>query len=207
MKDLSVRASGISLLLGAGLASLTMLLHPSGGSLDHLMKIRQVLVFSHSLAIVCVPLLAFGFLGLTRHLVTDARWAEQGMIFAAFGLVAVLLAGTLNGLVLPRFATAYAGSEDKYVHMVVDYGRYFNASLTRIFMAFQVLAIVIWSLIMVFTRQFSVKLGYAGLVLGVAAVVLWFSGFNPVTVSGFSIFTGGLVAWLLMTGVGMVRGK
>lgn len=55
------RASGICLLVGSILATLTMALHPMGGDIEHIVKIKRVLMFSHAIAIFCLPFIGFGF--------------------------------------------------------------------------------------------------------------------------------------------------
>ena len=61
MKMTIEKKAGIALLSGAFLMLATMVLHPSGGNLRHLLKTARVIVISHSLALIAIPLLAVGF--------------------------------------------------------------------------------------------------------------------------------------------------
>ncbi len=62
------RSSGTALLLGSLLMIITMGLHPAGGSIEHLIRISPVIIITHSLAIVSIPFMLFGFWGLTKML-------------------------------------------------------------------------------------------------------------------------------------------
>lgn len=70
MATFSNKLTGISLLLGAAMSVLTVVLHPLGGDMAHLVKIKFVLIFSHTIAIACAPLIGFGLWGLSK-LLTD----------------------------------------------------------------------------------------------------------------------------------------
>lgn len=57
--------SGICLFFGSLLATLTMLIHPVGGSLGDIAHMKSAFNFSHGMAIFCLPFIAFGFWGLS----------------------------------------------------------------------------------------------------------------------------------------------
>ena len=67
------KASGISLLTGAILATITMAIHPVGGSLAEIAARKGVFIFTHSLALISIPFIAFGFWGLATVLITKSK--------------------------------------------------------------------------------------------------------------------------------------
>jgi hypothetical protein len=95
--------SGYSLLMGTLLLVGTMVLHPSGGSVDHIRRITPLLMGSHALAISSLPLLGFGCYGLAIRLASPSRLATLALITLFFGLLAGMIAATINGLTLPLF--------------------------------------------------------------------------------------------------------
>lgn len=196
-------ASGISLLVGSVLSILTMSIHPSGGNLEQIIAIKRILIFSHSIATFCVPVIAFGLLGLSKFLSASSNLSVLAFSIAAFGLFGVMQAGIINGLVLPEFASKYIdGSTDRLlIEAIIDYGATFNKSLTYVFMAAITTAISIWSVIMVTTGALSKLLGYYGLLivsLGVTSLLL---RFNFLTVAGFGAFIFGLASWLIVASI------
>ncbi len=96
-----IKTAGICLLIGALLATLAMTLHPNGGNIEHIIKIKSVLAFSHSVAIFCLPLIGFGFWGLSKILETKSKISTLAFFIFSFGLFAAMIAATINGLTLP----------------------------------------------------------------------------------------------------------
>ena len=55
------KLAGISLLIGAILATFTMALHPVGGTLTDIAKQNVMFMFTHALAFISIPLIVFVF--------------------------------------------------------------------------------------------------------------------------------------------------
>ena len=130
------RQSAIALLVGSIAWIVTMALHPTGGSFEKIVRISSVIVGTHSLAIATIPLMLFGFLGLTARLGTDRGLPLAALVTYAFGSVAALCAAVINGLTLPAFAKQFAEADPAsrdLAHMVVDYGSTMNAGFARVF--------------------------------------------------------------------------
>jgi len=51
------KSAGLALLIGSLLMLSTMILHPEGGNLQHLLKVARIVVISHSMALLAIPLL------------------------------------------------------------------------------------------------------------------------------------------------------
>ena len=194
------KASGISLLTGAVLATITMAIHPVGGSLAEIAARKGVFIFTHSLALISIPFIAFGFWGLATALVTKSRISFLSFAVSCFGLIAVMAAGTLNGFVLPMFASNYSGSkvDGAVLQAVRDYGWLLGSSMDYIFITGVSLAIAIWSGIMIATGHLSKWLGYYGLLIVVVTVSGLFMEFNFTSDVGFGVFIFTLVSWLII---------
>ena len=149
MKNSFAKVSGTSLCLGSFISTVTMVLHPAGDRMDQLVRIQNVLIFSHALAIACLPLMGFGALGLAFILRTESRISSLAFIVSSFGLVAVLIAAAINGLILPNFLSdSLARSFDESaLKAVVRYGHHINAAMTNIFIFATSISIAIWCIL------------------------------------------------------------
>lgn len=203
------RASGICLLLGSLLATTTMVLHPNGGNIEHIIRIKSVLAFSHSIAIFCLPFIGFGFWGLSQLLQTKTKAATLGFIIFSFGLFAAMIAATINGLTLPNFASNYATGENDIstVKKIIYYGKYINISMATIFISATSLAVGIWSVLIIKTNQIAKWIGYFGLTIIAFGLIGVFLKFNFTDLLGFRTFTFGLVTWKIAVGINMLKSK
>lgn len=200
------KTAALCLLIGSLLATITMLLHPSGGSMEHIKHIQSAIVFSHSLAIFCLPFVGFGSWGLSVLLQTPGRIAMLAFFVFCAGLTAAMIAASINGLVLPYFVGRYfnSGIDEAVLKAIIGYGRYFNAAMDYIFIAACVFAIGLWSVIIVIKGQLPKWIGYYGFVIIAFGLVGVFTNFNFISVFGFRIFIFGFVSWLVMVG-GIMR--
>ncbi|RYU94201.1 hypothetical protein [Emticicia agri] len=196
------KMAALCLFIGSLLATLTMLLHPSGGSLAHIAQIKSTLVFSHALAIFCLPFIGFGAWGLSVLLQTPGRIAMLPFFVFCTGLIAAMIAGAVNGLVLPFFVAKYynAGIDEQVLKAIIGYGRYLNASMDYIFISACAFAIGLWSAMILITARLPQWIAYYGfgcLMVGLVGVL---THFNFISVFGFRVFIFGLVSWLVLVG-------
>ena len=198
------QTSGLSLIIGSFVLIATMVLHPSGGSIEHILKIRDVIVVSHSLAIVSLPFVAFGFYGLSVSLLTPSRISILAFIAIAFGLVAAMIAGTINGLTLPMFLSHYANELNQNLTVpqaIVRYGFAINKPMDYIFIVASAVSVGIWSVLMIRGSEFPKWVGYYGLSLLLLAMVAAFFRFNFIDLYGFRTVVFGIVSWVVSVGV------
>lgn len=201
------RASGICLLLGSILATLTMALHPMGGDIEHIVKIKRVLMFSHAIAIFCLPFIGFGFWGLTNMLKTKSKMSLLALFILLFGLIAAMIAATINGLVLPNFASKYwiNDSDVSVLNKIIGYGHAINISMTYIVITAISLSIGIWSFLIIKTNQLSKWLGYFGLIVIIIGLLGVLLSFDLTSLLGFRTFIFGLVSWIIVIGIKMIK--
>lgn len=196
------KSAGICLSIGAVLATLTMAMHPVGGSLAEIANMRNAFTFSHGMAVLCIPFIAFGFWGLSTKLVTNSRISFLAFSIICFGLIAAMVAGTINGLVLPYFASKYADGtiDDSILNSIRAYGNFINLSLDYIFIGAISLSILIWSYLIVAKKQLPVWLGYYGLLIILCIVAALLMNLSFTSVIGFSLFTFLIVSWKIAAG-------
>lgn len=201
------RASGICLLLGSILATLTMVLHPMGGDIEHIVKIKRVLMFSHAIAIFCLPFIGFGFWGLSNILKTKSKMSLLAFFILLFGLIAAMTAATINGLVLPKFASSFRADENdiSVLKQIISYGHAINISMTYIVITALSLSIGIWSFLIILTNQIPKWLGYFGLAIIAFGLLGIFFQFKFTDIFGFRTFVFGLVSWIIAVGFNMLR--
>lgn len=202
------KSAGCSLILGAALAIVTMVLHPAGGSIEHILKISDVITITHALAIFCLPLILFGFYGLSYKLLDKRRLSILALMIISFGLVAAMFAAVVNGLTMPYFLGQYAENLDQnrtVLHPIMRYSFSINKPLDYIFIVACCLAIAIYSVIIIKSSQFPKWIGYFGILLLSFAIIGGLTGFVFTSLTGFRIVVFSLAAWILISGISLVR--
>ena len=195
------KTTGFSLIISAILLIVTMVLHPSGGSIEHILKIKGVLMGSHGLAIFSLPFVGFGFWGLSVALQTKNHLSTLGFIVSCFGLVAGMIAATINGLTLPLYISNAPNTLDSNtLKTILAYGKYINIPMDYIMIVSLSFAIAVWSFLIISTSLFPKWIGYFGLLLigfGISGIFLQF---NFANLFGFRIFIFGIASWIIGTG-------
>lgn len=202
------RTSGISLIIGSLLLMLTMVLHPAGGSIEHILRIAHVNVISHSLAIVSLPFIGFGYYGVAVALNTDSKVSILALMIAGLGLIAGMIAATINGLTLPMFlthSTEAIRDQVEVVQSIVRYGAAINRPMDYVLMLALLASMGIWSVLILRTTVFPKWLGYLGLALVLLGTVGFAMRFNFIHVAGFRVFIFGLLVWIVGMGVALMR--
>jgi hypothetical protein len=210
MKTSFQKLAGDCLVVGSALMVLTMVLHPSGGNLEHIFKISKVLIISHSIAIFSIPFIAFGLYGLSETLQTNSKIAYLGFAFVSFSLVAVMLAASINGLILPMYLSKFhseTGQNLEIVKLIIGYGSKFNKAMDFIFIAGYSIAMLIWSIIIIQTSKLPRWMGFYGLFLLVFVIISFLLQFDFISVWGFRIYIFGIVSWIILAGFFMINLK
>ena len=191
------------MLIGCFLLFITMVMHSTGGDMAHILDIWGLAVSSHSIAIASIPFLAVGFSGLRARLAEADFLSKLSFSIILTGLVAVMIAGALNGLAYPFYAKVYEGASESTMatlEPITRYGFAVNHAFDYIFMGAVCSSTILWSIAMVRTKRFPVWLGYFGILLGAVALSLWIFGFEFVDLHGFRIFIFGWVLWVVVVG-------
>ena len=209
MDSLQYKSAGISLLVGCFLMIVTMVLHPVGGDFDQLIAILSIGRISHVIALLSLPFVAFGFWGLTEKL-GNTVLARLSFLFMIFGLVAVMLAATVNGLILMDFVESYkgiSGAEIATLKPIFRLIRSFNHAFDFIFIGAVCISTGLWSLAIIWKKTMTSYLGWFGMVISLVALISLFVGFVFVDLHGFRVFIFGWVAWVLGVGYSLIKYK
>lgn len=200
----STQGAGISLIIGSFLMIITMVLHPVGGDFQHLVAIIPMGIISHSIAILSLPFTAYGFFGLTKRLQASPFFANAAFSIMAFGLIAAMLAASINGLILMDFVGTYSDADDQTIAAIKPFLlllRAFNHAYDFIMIGAVLLSMLFWSIAILQTKSLSIWLGYLGALLAIIALILILADFMFVDLFGFRIFIFGWVVWVIYAGL------
>jgi len=206
------RMSGMALITGMAGSIITMAFHPTGHDLstqEHSAAMMQLNVAVHSLALVCMPILFMGALGLTRRLASPDRFALAGLVLFGFAEVAAMIAATVSGLVAPglfHHMAADPSMADTW-RAVLTLNGHLNQAFAQVYVVASWAAIVLWSATILRARTFSRPLGIYGCILGPLTVIAVLSGHIRLNVHGFGLVILGQALWLITAGVLLCRKK
>src|ERR1700733_2172051 len=140
--------SGTALIIFTILLVFTIVLHPTGGrSIGHLIDMTMLIIVTHSIAILSLPVGGIGFWGLTVRIGADRFGSILAFGMAVLGLVAALLAGATNGLVMPIFLQQYKGAAPDTIAAIkplLQYGFAVNHAFDYVYTGAFAVAILCW---------------------------------------------------------------
>lgn len=211
MKD--NRLGGIALIVGAVSGMITMGLHPVAGpnpiTPAQFEKLAALMIGVHVLAIAGVPFCFLGALALARRLDSPGRLALAGLVIYSLGLIAVVIAPALSGLVgteiLRRIIAG--GSDGELWRTLSKYNFLINQAFAKIFVVASCSAVALWSLAIIKRRAFPVALGIYGLLLGAGLVILLISGNLSLDAHGFGLVVFSQAIWFVVAGIFLMRSK
>jgi len=197
------KKAGVSLIVFVVLLVFTMVLHPAGGSIEHLIGITPMIIVTHSIAIFSLPFGWAGCWGLTRKLGTEEYLPVLAFFMISLGLVAVMLAAAANGLALPFFLQHYRDGTQETMDAIKPVLK-FNASVNKAFdhiytIAF-CLAILCWSVTILYNRSLPVWVAWSGIAIAAVIVGLYIFGVAANSLGGFRIFGSAMLVWMLLAG-------
>jgi hypothetical protein len=204
--------SGAALIAGMIGFIITMAFHPTGHDLvspERAASMMQLNVVVHSLALVCIPILFLGALGLTQRLASPNRLALAGLVLFGFAEVAVMIAAAVSGLVTPgliHHMVAEPGLADTW-RAVLQLSGHLNQSFALIFVVASSAAIVLWSAAIFRSHVFSRALAMYGCLFGPLTIVFVVSGHLPLNVHGFGMVALVQAIWFIAAGVQLCQAK
>jgi hypothetical protein len=209
MKD--NRLGGIALIIGAVSGMITMSLHPVAGAHPitpaQFEKIAMLMIGVHVLAIAGIPFSFLGALALTQRLDSPGRIAMTGLVIYGLGLVAVMIAPAMSGLVgteIIRKMIAHAGEQ---WHALMEYNFLINQAFAKIFVVASCSAVALWSFMIIKSRALSIALGIYGLLLGPVIVIAMIIGVLSLDVHGFGLVIFSQAIWFIVAGILLLRSK
>ena len=211
MKD--NRLGGIALIIGAISGMITMSLHPVTGGHPitpaQFEKLTALMIGVHALAIAGIPFSFLGAFALTRRLDSPSRIALLALAIYALGLIAVMIAPAISGLVgteVIRHMIAHGPGSEQW-RTLMEYNFLINQAFARIFVVASCAAIVFWSVLIVKSRVLSPAIGIYGLLLGPAVIFAMITGSLRLDVHGFGLIIFCQAIWFIVTGILLSRSK
>ena len=187
---------------------ITMVMHPSGGNFEHLLKISALIMGTHTLAIISVPFTLYGFWGLTQKLNGDEFFSKIAFATILLGMFAVMCAAAINGLAMPMYLNQYKNASKDIadsMRPVMHYSLALNHAFDLIFIGAVCMGITMWSVAVFRTRALPVWIAYFGITLSLAAIIALYMGFVFFDLTGLRVFVAGLVIWTIC--IGKMLGK
>ena len=207
MERKEFQRAGYSLMIGSFLMIITMVLHPVGGDFNHLVRIISMGRITHGIAIISLPFVAYGFWGLTEKL--GGNFVSRiSFLFMLFGLIAVMLAAAVNGLILMDFVSRYKSASQEVIDSLKPFFRLlsgFNHAFDFIFIGAVCISTCLWSMLMLKMKSTIKYLGWLGIGITLVALISLILGVVFVDLHGFRIFIFGWVVWLIGIGIFLTR--
>lgn len=200
MENKFKQVSGYSLIIGAVLLIVAMTFHPSGGSIENIVRTKISFMVAHSLAIVSLPFVGFGFFGLSSALESRGKISFLALSISIFGLIAAMIAGAVNGFALPLFLAKVTQEEFDVstVTSIIRYGSYINITMDYICLGFMLLAIAIWSALIIKIMKNLKWLGYYGVAILLCGLISAANGYNLAGLFLFRIVVFAIVSWIML---------
>ena len=187
---------------------ITMIFHPGGKiAPEQLDQVIRLNIAVHSLALASIPVLFLGAWGMSKRLDGGDRLAWAGLVLFALASIAVMNAGTLNGLVAPKLMRQIAATPETrgMWQMMLNYNFQANQAFARVYAVGSSLALVLWSVSILRYRRMGLGVGIYGAALGLATAVGICSGLLTPDRHGFAILIFGQAIWFLLVAGSMRR--
>ena len=205
---MSYRSSGLALVIGSAVQIIVMVFHPVGGSFERLIRMHNIAIETHAMAIAAMAITFVGILGLTRALLTEYFLSITGVVFYAVSMVGGLCAAVMNGIAMPAFAMEYANSDQsarQAVQPIFEYAHTVSGGFARVFMVGLVIAVFLFSIAILRTKVLSRALGIFGIAMAAVLAVLMSMGLIGLDVHTFGIFVFISALWYIAAGIQFSR--
>jgi heme A synthase len=212
------RKSGIAFLIGSLGGIVTMAIHPTGGGVMTPAQAEALALASeiaHTLAMVSFLIMFLGAVGLTRRLArSDSptapdRLAIAAIIVYAFAAVALMLATSVSGFIVPdliRHMIRDTANGPQW-RLMIDAIFTFNQAFARIYSVAASLAILLWSASAL--RHGGLNRGIAtyGSIVAIVITILIAVGHLRLNVHGMAVVVFAQALWFVLAGIEMMRAE
>ncbi len=133
----------------------------------------------------------------------------MALVIYGFGLVAIMAAATMSGLVTPgilRKMIAQNPSSDQW-HALAEYTHMINQAFAKIGAVASCVAIVLWSALMVKSGALSRAVGLYGLFIGIVTAIAIVTGTLDLELHGFRLITFTQAIWFIAIGILLWRDR
>jgi hypothetical protein len=202
--------SGTVLIVGALATMVVMAFHPTGQTpitRENFPSQALLNVTVHSLALVAVPTLFLGLLGLARR-VGPSDVTTAALVAYGFGAVAIMSAAVASGLVVTAVIDQiFTGpTEARAVNQVLlTYTHLLNQGFAKVNLVASSVAILLFSAGIWRSGRLGRAAAVAGAVIGTGLLVAFFFGGLRLDAHGFGIVTFAQSLWLIWLGALLCR--
>ncbi|MFL5786752.1 MAG: hypothetical protein ACJ748_01755 [Flavisolibacter sp.] len=200
--------AGKSLIAFSMLIFITMILHPTGGSFKYIVRISELIIISHSLALISLPFAIVGFWGLTQKIGKDNYLSIVAFVIVLFAILAAFMAAITNGIVLPIYIQNFKDSPETIlssIKPIIKYNSTLNEAFDYIYSIAFCISIVLWSFTIIKTKKMPLWIGYTGLGMTFLFLIIVFAGIDPNSLQGLRLFFLFLVCWIILAGRGLMQ--
>ncbi len=203
------RKSGIALIAGSIGGIVTMAIHPTaGGPMTPVQIDRLALVsgIAHGLAIASVVVLFLGACGVAQRIGLPDRVAFAGIVVFGFACVAIFMAASVSGFVLPAIMQRMArdaGAEIRTWQIVIDGIFQINQAFARIYSVAASVAVILWSASILKNGGMARGIGIYGCIISALIIVGVGVGHLRLNVHGMAVVWLGQAIWFVSVGVQM----
>jgi hypothetical protein len=205
---------GLALIVGMVAGIVTMAFHPTGfnphATAETVAHEMSILVAVHILALLGIPLLVFGFAGLTMRAGWHRPEALLAFIIYALSAVALMLAGIADGLINAALIPQMTGAIDPKLQTVkaaLSYNFQLNQACAKVFVVGSSLAIILWSITLFRFGRLERKIGIMGWFISFIALAGLLSGHVAMSAHGFGLIVLLQAAWVIAVGISMLRAE
>lgn len=203
---------GLALILGTLAQVATMAIHPTAvdaaASADAIAHQMQVLVAVHALALLSVPVVVFGFVGVTARIGWERPAALLAFIVYVFSAVAIMLAAITDGLVNAELIPRTIGAAEpaaSALKTMLSYNFQLNQACAKVYVVGSSVSILLWSLALVRVGTFERIVGIIGGIAALASLGGLLSGHIRMSAHGFGLIVLIQGAWIIALGASMLR--
>jgi hypothetical protein len=205
---------GLALIFGTVASIVTMSLHPTSvsalASPEALMHEMRVLVAVHTLALLSIPLMVFGFAGVTHRLGWERPAALFAFVLYAFSAIAIMFAaiadGLINAALMPKMISA-PESELQILKAALAYNFQLNQACAKVFVVGSSLAFIFWSAALLRAGTFGRRVAAVGWFTGGIALLGLLSGHVRMSAHGFALIVFLQAVWVVLLAVWMLRAE
>ena len=167
-------------------------------------RLALVSGIAHGLAIASVMVLFLGACGVTRSIGAPDRMAFAGIVVFGFACVAISMAATVSGFIVPGIMQRMArdaGAEMRTWQIVIDGIFQFNQAFARIYSITASVAVILWSASILKSGGLARGIGIYGCIISALIIVGIGIGHLRLNVHGMGVVWFGQAIWFVMGGV------
>ncbi len=202
--------SGTVLIAGALASMVVMAFHPTGHTpitRENFPSQALLNVTVHSLALVAVPTLFLGLLGLARRL-GPSEVTTAALVAYGFGAVAIMSAAVASGLVVTAVVDqVFTGPVEARAmnQVLLTYTHLLNQGFAKVNLVASSVAVLLFSAGIWRSGRLTRAAAVAGTVIGAGLLLAFFFGGLRLDAHGFGIVTFAQSLWLIWLGVLLCR--